>query len=460
MTVDTVIRGGTVVSPTGTRVASIAIEGEQIVAVGAEAQLPAAETSVDAAGKLVLPGVVDPHVHIDEVPANRAGTVPAETAAAARGGVTTFIDFAFQGGDRRIADESKDLLDGIAHKRSKEDQAYVDYSLHGVLNRERQETLEQLAPAIDRGVTSFKMFMSNYEVGVSTGFMIEAFERLAELDAVAALHTEDPSMCDALTAKLQRQGRGDAPAYPDSRPDYSEAAAAETAVRAAVEHDVKYYGVHTTCRDAAAAIDRHQDDQSTVRAETCTHYTVLDRSVYETQGNLPVLAPPLRTADDQDALFEHLGDRTLTVVSTDHSVYHEEYKHTENWWDAPFGVNSLQYSLPVFYEEAIIERGHSLPFLVRLMCTNPAQTFGLPQKGTLDPGTDADIVILDPTADDVISAADNASNATFSIYEGRDVSVSVEQTFVRGQRVVDDGGVVAETGTGQFIERTLPDWEQ
>ncbi|ELZ27528.1 amidohydrolase [Halosimplex carlsbadense 2-9-1] len=440
------------------RRASVAIRGEQIVAVGQEADLPDAERRIDASGKVVMPGVVDPHVHVDEVPENRAGTMPAETAAAALGGVTTFIDFAFQGGDRRIADESKDLLDGIEHKRSKADQSYVDYGLHGVLHREDPETFEELGPAIDMGVTSFKMFMSNYEVGISNGFMIEAFEELADHDAVAAMHTEDPSICDALTAKLQREGKGASTHYPDSRPDYCEAMAAEDAVRAAVEHGVKYYGVHTTCRDSAEVIRQFQADQSTVRAETCTHYTALDRSAYATKGNLPIIAPPLRTEDDQDAMFEYLDDGTLTVVSTDHSVYHEKYKHTDDWWDAPFGANSLQYSLPVFHEVAVNQRDHSLPFLVRVLCTNPAQTFGMPRKGTLEPGTDADVVVFDPSSGGVISAEDNASNSTFSIYEGMDVSGSVEKTFVRGELVVDDGSVVAETGTGEFVERDLPDW--
>jgi len=460
MPVDKIIAGGEIVFPNDIREASVAVDGDRIVAVGHEDNLPEADVRIDASDKLLLPGVVDPHVHIDEVPESRAGTMPAETAAAALGGVTTFIDFAFQGGDRRIADESKNLLDGIEHKRSKNDQSYVDYSLHGVLHREQPATFEQLQPAIERGVTSFKMFMSNYEVGISNGFMVEAFEHLADLDAVAAMHTEDPSICDALTAKLQRENKGDPTYYPDSRPDYCEAMAAEDAVRAATEHGVKYYGVHTTCRDAAEAISWFQEDGSNIRAETCTHYTALDRSIHEDMGNLPLIAPPLRTEDDQDAMFEYLDNGTLTVVSTDHSVYHEEYKHTENWWDAPFGANSIQYSLPMFYTEAVERRGYSLPFLVQVLCQNPAQTFGMPQKGTIEPGTDADIVVFDPSVEETISASNNASNSKFSIYEGMEVSGRVDKTFVRGELVADRGSIVAEQGVGEFVERELPDWSR
>jgi len=236
--------------------------------------------------------------------------------------------------------------------------------------------------------------------------------------------------------------------------------AAEDAVRAAIEHGVKYYGVHTTCRDAAEAISWFQEDGSNIRAETCTHYTALDRSIHEDMGNLPLIAPPLRTEDDQDAMFEYLDNGTLTVVSTDHSVYHEEYKHTENWWDAPFGANSIQYSLPVFYTEAVERRGYSLPFLVQVLCQNPAQTFGMPQKGTIEPGTDADIVVFDPSVEETISASNNASNSKFSIYEGMEVSGRVDKTFVRGELVADRGSIVAEQGVGEFVERELPDWSR
>lgn len=458
MTVDTVIAGGEIVTGTDRYTASIAIDEGTIVAIGQEANLPTATDRVDATGKLVLPGIVDPHVHIDEAPEVRAGTMPAETAAAALGGVTTVIDFAFQGGDRRVGDESKNLLSGIEHKRNREDRSYVDFGLHGVLHRESPETFDELQPAIDAGVTSFKMFMSNYEVGISHGFMAEAFEQIAELGAVAAMHTENTSICEALTEKFKREDRGAPEDYPDSRPDYVEAMAAEDAARMAIETGVKYYGVHTTCRKAAEAISWFQENGSNIRAETCTHYTALDRTAHEDQGNLPLIAPPLRTQDDQNALFEYLDRGTLSVVSTDHAVYHKRFKQVDNWWDSPFGANSIQYSLPVFHEVAVIQRDYPLPFLVRLMCRNPAQTFGLPEKGTLDPGTDADIVVFDPTGGGEISATNNASNATFSIYDGMDVTGGVERTYVRGELIAKNGEITVEPGTGRFVEREIPDW--
>jgi dihydropyrimidinase len=257
---------------------------------------------------------------------------------------------------------------------------------------------------------------------------------------------------------MRQEGRGDATDYPDSRPDHAEAMAADDAVRMATSSGVKYYGIHTTSRAAGDVIKRAQTDNSRIRGETCVHYTTLDRSAYERQGNLPVIAPPLRTPDDNDAMFELLADGTLDVVSTDHVTYTCESKETENWWDSGFGANSVQRSLPVFHDEAVVSRGFSYPKLVRLMCSNPAETFGLDGKGTLAPGTDADFVVFDPEATQTIRAEDNASNADFSIYEGREVTGRVTKTFARGALVADDGEVVGRPGHGEFVAREIPDW--
>jgi dihydropyrimidinase len=261
-------------------------------------------------------------------------------------------------------------------RKEKLEDSIIDVGLYGVLHRETQATLEQLTDALDSGVASFKMFLSTYRVGVSTGFIKRAFDRISDLDAVTAVHTEDPSVCDAVAEDLRNAGKGSAENYPYPRPDYAEAMAAEDVARLATETGVKYYGVHTTCRKPAEVIDQYKEDGSNIRAETCTHYTSLDRSVYRDRGNLAVLAPPIRTPDDVEAMFQYLRDGTLSVVSTDHSVYHREYKEVDNWWDSTFGANSLQVSLPVFRNEAVIKRGHSYSFLTQLMSTNPAKTSG------------------------------------------------------------------------------------
>ena len=459
MSVDTVIQGGTVVTADDTIEASVAIDEDEIVAVGSRAAMPDAENSVDASGLLVMPGVVDPHVHVDDM--FSVDSYETATAAAALGGTTTYIDFAWQAwvGELSIFDAEGTLLEGIERKREKGESALVDYGLHGAITRETQGVLDELLDVLDAGVTSIKMFTA-YEHGLSNGFMNRVFKRLADLDGVAVLHTEDPSVCDDLTERFQEEGKGDPEWYPRSRPDYAEAMAAEDAVRMATEAGCRYYGIHTSCRKSAAVLAdfREQYGSDMVRAETCTHYTTLTDDVYEELGNEPMIAPPIREQDDVEAMFEHLSRGSLDVVSTDHCGYKTESKDVENWWESTFGANGLQVSLPVFHDAAVNDRGFSYPFLVRTMSRNPARIFGLSKKGAITPGMDADIVLFDPTETYTVTAADNASEADFSIYEGREVTGRVKKTFSRGELVADDGEIVGTPGHGEFVPREIPNW--
>ena len=459
MSVDTVIQGGTVVTADDTIEASVAIDEDEIVAVGSRAAMPDAENSVDASGLLVMPGVVDPHVHVDDM--FSVDSYETATAAAALGGTTTYIDFAWQAwvGELSIFDAEGTLLEGIGRKREKGESALVDYGLHGAITRETQGVLDELPDVLDAGVTSIKMFTA-YEHGLSNGFMNRVFKRLADLDGVAVLHTEDPSVCDDLTERFQEEGKGDPEWYPRSRPDYAEAMAAEDAVRMATEAGCRYYGIHTSCRKSAAVLAdfREQYGSDMVRAETCTHYTTLTDDVYEELGNKPMIAPPIREQDDVEAMFEHLSRGSLDVVSTDHCGYKTESKDVENWWESTFGANGLQVSLPIFHDAAVNDRGFSYPFLVRTMSRNPARIFGLSKKGAITPGMDADIVLFDPTETYTVTAADNASEADFSIYEGREVTGRVKKTFSRGELVADDGEIVGTPGHGEFVPREIPNW--
>lgn len=458
MTVDLVISDGTIVTPERRLEADIAVDDGVIAAVGDAEAMPDAAEVVDASGQLVMPGVVDPHVHIDGYLSN--DPYETGTSAAALGGVTSCVNFAWEAwvGDLSVWEEEGTLLEAVKRQKRKGEESLIDFGLHGVITREDPAVFDELDAVIEEGVTSIKMFTA-YEIGLSNGFMDRVFEEVAERDVVAVLHTEDASVCNHRTERLKAEGASHPSEYPRARPDYTEAMAAEDAVRMAQEAGAKYYGIHTTCEKAADVLGDFQTDGSEVRGETCTHYATLDESAYEEQGTLAIQAPPLRTPGDRDAMFEHLHDGALSVVSTDHVAFKRADKEVEHWWDSSFGVNSLQTSLPVFHDEAINKRGFSYPFLVRVMSTNPARTFGLPGKGTLEPGTDADIVVFDPDEEYTISAEDNASVADYSIYEGRDVTGRVKKTFLRGELIADDGEVVGEPGYGEYVHRERPDWE-
>lgn len=454
-----VITGGTVVTPEETLETSIAVDNGKIAAIGDQEHLPDGNKQIDASDRLILPGVVDPHVHIDgylSIDSYESGT-----KAAAVGGVTSCVNFAWQAwtGELSIWDTPGTLTEAVQRQRQKGTQSLIDYALHGTITREDPAVLKELPSLIEDGITSFKLFTA-YELKLSSGFLDRILEEIASLDAVAVFHTEDASVCESRTARLKTEGRSNPEHYPEARPDYAEAMAADNALRLAEKNGTKYYGVHTSSQVAAETIKQYQTDSSQVRAETCTHYTALDKTQYERQGSLPIMAPPLRSSTDQETLFEYLQNGPLSVVSTDHVAFKRDSKEVEKWWDSSFGVNSLQTSLPIFHDEAVNKRGYSYPFLVRVLCRNPARAFGLKNKGTLEPGTDADIVIFDPTEAYTINASENQSKADYSIYEGREVTGRVKKTFLRGKLIADDGEITAASGYGQYINRDIPDWEE
>ncbi|PSP65443.1 allantoinase [Halobacteriales archaeon QH_8_64_26] len=419
--------------------------------------MPTADREIDASGLYVMPGVVDPHVHIDDHVS--LDNYESATSAAALGGATSLIDFAWQAyvGDESHWEAEGTLTEGVERKREKAEDALIDFGFHGGILREGDDLFVEIEELVESGITSFKMY-TTYEFGVSNGYIRRVFERLADLDAVGVAHTEDDTVCDSLTAEFREAGRDDPTWLPRARPDYAEAMAADDVARLARETGAKYYGIHTSSREAAEALARYQRDGSRIRGETCTHYTTLIDEALAERGNLAKLTPPLRTADDNDAMFEHLRDGTLSVVSTDHVGQTRERKEDSEWWENPFGVNELQVSLPTFFDEAVNRRDFSPSFVVRVMCGNPAWTFGLSGKGTLEPGTDADLVLFDPEETYTIDATENASIADYSLHEGREVTGRVETTLVRGEVVAEEGEIVGEPGYGEFRARERPDW--
>jgi len=453
--IDTVLTGGTVVTADATFEGAVGIDDGTIVGVGDERAFPAAEERIDVDGNLVLPGVVDPHTHLAGY--NSIDTYATGTAAAAAGGVTSLLTFAWQGWDDGEWDEEGTLA-GAVERHRQGAEPIVDCGVHPVITQQTPAVLEELPALVDDGITSFKMFTTD-DIRLSNGFVGEVFRRLADLGAVGMVHTEDYAVCESRTDAVKAAPDGEsATAYPRSRPDYAEAMAAGSVARLAAAADAKYYGVHTTSEAAAEAIAAVRTDGSNVRAETCTHYTALTADTYERLGNRAIMSPPLRTSRDVDALFNRLRDGTLSVVSTDHVPLPSEEKEAGPWWESAFGINSLQTSLPVFHDVAVNGRGLSYPALVRLMCRNPARTFGLPRKGRIEPGADADLVVFDPDETYRITAGRNHSNADYSVYEDRTVTGRVKRTFVRGTLVAADGDVVADPGHGEFLRRRVPDW--
>lgn len=452
---DLLIHDGRVVTANSVYDANVAVTDGVISGVGDAATFETADRRIDATGKLVMPGVVDPHVHINGP--NSIDSYASGSAAAAVGGVTTVVTFAWQ--TREDDPEATTLLEAINRQRTAGRESRIDFGLHAVITSEDVGG-DELDAAMAAGVPSFKLFTA-YDFGVSNGGLERAFKRIAARNGVALVHTEDASVCECRTADLQAAGAGNPGQYPSSRPAHAEAMAADDAIQLARAANCKYYGMHTSGAVSLAAIRNHIYDGSRVRAETCPHYLTLDESIYdrEVMGSTAMMAPPLRGPGDADSLFDALQRGELRVVSTDHVAFKRAQKLVEDWWDSEFGVNGLQWSLPVVHDEAVVERELNYSDLVRVMCTAPAETFGFPRKGTLAPGTDADIVIFDPEATQTVDPARNVSKADYSIYEGQTIQGRVEKTFVRGRLVADDGDPTTTEGHGEYVARDPPTWE-
>jgi len=249
VTTDTLVAGGTLVTASETIDADLAIDDGQIAGIGTPETLQPADRVIDATGKLVMPEVVDPHVHIGDV--FSIDSYETATRAAALGGVTTVVDFGWQAwtGETSPHDREGTLSEGIEHKRELAETAIVDYGLHGAITREDPAVFDEIAALADGGVTSFKLF-TTYDVGVSNGFLDRVFEVIGDHDCVAVVHTEDDSVCEAATDRCREDGRGEPTAYPDSRPGYAEAMAAENAVRLRPVRDPR--------ADGTAAQDRRR----------------------------------------------------------------------------------------------------------------------------------------------------------------------------------------------------------
>lgn len=454
MTVDTIITNGTLVSRNQKIEADLLIDDGTIVGIrDSDTPNTGAETVIDAQNNYVLPGVVDGHVHIDRDPWSKESWTDASLAAAA-GGVTTMIAMAFQNWE-----ESNSLVDEIKEQRSRaEEQVLVDFGLHGALVEQDLAVFDEIQTAIDMGVPSFKMFMSTYDAGVPIGFIDRAFAELSDHDATAICHTEQPSICRYRREQAMENWDGDATEIPDARPPFTEGAAADTALRMAEYHDVQYFGYHTTSIDAAEEISEYQDDGSQIRAETCIEYITFDKTAYEDTGNIPTGPPPLRDREHVEALYSYLSDGTLNTVSTDHVGQPKRHKNQgQPWWSADEGTNHMQYLLSALYTELCEKRDYPITEVVRLLCDNPARTFGLPSKGRLRIGADADVIVFDSATTHSPDSDENAGVADYTVYDDRVLHGTVTLTMVRGNVVCHDGGRVTEP-VGTYQPRDVTDW--
>lgn len=435
--------------------ADIHIEGETIRSIGEALNVTAGEV-IDAAGKLVFPGGIDPHVHLD-MPF--MGTFSSDnyetgTLAALHGGTTTVIDFVLQ-------TQGKSLYHALGEWQGRSNgNCYGDYSFHMAVTDFNENTQAEIRDMIEKeGITSFKTFMA-YKGALMiddrqmTGLMQEVKAR----GGMVTVHATNGDMIDYLVAKHRAEGKL-APLYHYfSQPEITESEATGRFADMAFYTGVPGYIVHMTCEGALNHIRDAARRNQQVFAETCIQYLMLDASLYEQNfdGAKWVMSPPLRQQKDREALWAGINQGTVQVVATDHCPFKWEQKKMglNDFSKIPNGHPAIEHRMELLFSEGVHKGRISLNKFVEVSSTNAAKLFGMfPRKGTIGVGSDADLVIFDPAKRHVLSAESHHMNVDYSAYEGHELTGKCETVLLRGKVAIDKGVVRIEKGYGQFIKR-------
>lgn len=460
-----VIRAGRIVTAVDDYRADILMEGGRVVAIGEDLKTGANVEEHDATDLLVLPGGVDCHTHMENTfgRSTTCDTFESGTRAAAFGGTTTIVNFAFQWPD-------VSPLEAIANmQESAGTQAGVDYGLHVILTHIDDQVLADVRSAIEReGVTSFKMFMAYPGVVMSDDAAIfRAMRMVGQHGGMVALHAENGLVIDQLIEEALKEGHT-APKYHGlTRPALMEGEATHRGIKLAELAEAPVYIVHLSAKEALAEVVRARDERIPVFAETCPHYLFFDESQYESDDfdvAKYVMSPPLRDPQAQRELWQALKFDDLQLISTDHCPFCMKEGHLGNTFQKPLGrddfskipngVPGVETRMTVIYDGGVRTGMLSLNRFVQLTATAPAKIFGMfPRKGTIAVGSDADVVLFNPNERHVLSAKTHHSNCDYSLFEGREVQGRVKKVFLRGELVVDGPNWRGRAGQGSFVKR-------
>jgi allantoinase len=430
-------RGG--VTVVGGRIAEV-VEGNPLVA--------AAET-IDATGLLLLPGLVDAHVHFSEPGRGHWEGFETGSRAAAAGGITTFVEMPLNAHPPTVDAAS------LALKQAAAKVSHVDYALWGGLV---DDNLEHLAELQQGGVVGYKAFMvTATDFARSDRRILRAgMEQIASFGSFLAVHAEDEAMTLRLTAELRAQGRRDRLAWGEARPIEAELAAIDEAIALADATGARLHIVHVSC---AAGIDRISAAKArgvAVTAETCPHYLFFDETDLVRLGPVAKCAPPLRSPEERERLWDRVLAGEIDVIASDHSpcLWEEKVAGDDDIFEAWGGISGLQSTLPVLLTEGVQRRGLELTELVRMTATAPARLFGFDdRKGRLVVGADADLVLVDSEAQFTPTAEDLFYRNPHSAYVGAQFAGSVHRTISRGLTVYHDGQIVGPSGHGRRLDR-------
>src|SRR5437899_4170670 len=438
------IQNGTIVTAEKTFAADILVEGETIKEIRAGIAPAPAHKTLDASGMLLLPGGIDAHTHLDMPFGGTTSSDDFETGtrAAAIGGTTSIVDFAMQGRGTRM----RDALDMWSRKA--QGKACIDYGLHMIVTDLAGAGLEDMDEMVKEGVASFKLFMAYPNVlMVDDATIFKAMRQTAKNGALICMHAENGSVIDVIVQQALAEGKT-APIYHAlTRPTQAEAEAVHRAIAMAEMAGVPVYIVHLSSEDALNQVREARDRGLPAFAETCPQYLLLSiedqmpgKSFEEAKY---VFTPPLREKKNQPKLWDGLATDNLQVVSTDHCPFcfaDQKQLGKDDFSKIPNGGPGVENRMQLLYHFGVSSGKITLQRYVEITSTAPARIFGMyPKKGTIAVGSDADVVLWDPNAEHVISAATHNMRCDFSMLEGWKVKGNARQVYSRGELIVGDG---------------------
>jgi dihydropyrimidinase len=452
----TLIKNGRIVTAVDDYHADILIDGGTIVTIGKSIEVEA-DTVIDAKGRLVIPGGIDPHTHM-ELPFGgtaASDTFETGTIAAAHGGTTTIIDFAVQY-------KGQSLKQAVDAWHAKADgKTSIDYGFHLICTDLPDERLPEMKSMIDEGVSSFKLFMAYPGVFlVDDATIFKAMGMAGENGGLICMHAENGVVIDAIVKKALSEGKTAPKYHALTRPTKAEAEGVHRAIALAEMAGSSVYIVHLSCDDSLQEVTRARDMGINAYAETCPQYLFLDYSVYEQpgfEGAKYVMTPPIREKWNQEKLWRGLKFNDLQVVATDHCPFcMKEQKELgkNDFSKIPNGGPGVENRMSLVFNGGVAEGRISLNRFVEITSTAAAKIFGLfPRKGTIAVGSDADIVIFDPDEEMTISAKTHHMNVDYSCYEGFRVKGVTKTVLSRGEVVIEEGKYVGKPGKGTFLKR-------
>ncbi len=451
----TLIKNGRIVTAVDDYTADIFIDGEIVMTIGRSLDI-AADTVIDATGKLVIPGGIDPHTHM-ELPFG--GTESSDdfetgTRAAAYGGTTTIIDFAVQ-------TKGESMIAGVDKWHAKaEGKTAIDYGFHLITTDFEDKHTEEMYTLMDEGITSFKLFMAYPGVFLADDATIfRAMSAAGERGGLICMHAENGIVIDEIIKRALADGRTAPKYHALTRPTIAEAEGVHRAIAIAEMAESPVYIVHLSCNDALNQVREARDRGIPAFAETCPQYLFLSIDDYgdDFEGAKYVMTPPLREKHNHSELWKGLKMDDLQVVSTDHCPFcMKEQKELgkNSFAEIPNGAPGVENRMSLIYNGGVHENRISLNRFVEITSTAAAKMFGLfPRKGTIAVGSDADIVIFDPNRSQTLSVETHHMNVDYNAYEGKIVQGVVETVLSRGKVVVKDEEYVGEKGDGRFLKR-------